>query len=129
MDTFKTHGAFSWSELMTTDAKAAATFYGALFGWKSDAMDMGSGTYHVQKIGDTAIGGIMDMPPDAPKGMPPVWGCYVTVDKVDETVAQAEKLGGRVVMPIMQVPGVGRMAVIADPQGAVISVITYDRPA
>lgn len=128
MDAFKTHGAFSWSELMTTDPRAAAAFYGALFGWKSEDMDMGTGAYHVQKLGEDAIGGIMGMPPGAPAGMPPVWGSYVTVSNVDETVAQAEKLGGKVVMPIMQVPGVGRMAVIADPQGAVLSIITYDMP-
>ncbi len=127
MDAFKTHGAFSWCELMTPDPAAAVAFYGPLFGWKSDKMDMGPGQYHVQKVGDAAIGGVMSMPPDAPKGMPPMWGCYVTVDKVDDTVAQAVKLGGKVIMPIMQVPGVGRMAVIADPQGAVISVITYEQ--
>jgi hypothetical protein len=128
MDAFKTHGAFSWSELMTTDPKAAAAFYGQLFGWQSEDMSMGTGTYQVQKLGDAAIGGIMSMPPGAPAGMPPAWGCYVTVSNVDETVAQAEKLGGKLVMPVMQVPGVGRMAVIADPQGAVLSVITYDTP-
>lgn len=129
MDNFKTHGAFSWSELMTSDPKAAVAFYGQLFGWKSEDMDMGTGAYHVQKLGDDAIGGIMGMPPGAPAGMPPVWGCYVTVTNVDDTVAQAVKLGGKLVMPVMQVPGVGRMAVIADPQGAVLSVITYEQPA
>jgi predicted enzyme related to lactoylglutathione lyase len=126
MDVFKTPGAFSWSELMTTDPKAAVAFYGQLFGWKSEDMDMGTGAYHVQKVGDAAVGGIMGMPPGSPAGMPPVWGTYVTVANVDETVALAEKLGGKVCMPIMHVPGVGRMAVIADPQGAVLSVITYD---
>jgi uncharacterized protein len=128
MDAFKTHGAFSWSELMTTDPKAATAFYGALFGWKTEDMDMGTGAYHVQKIGPESVAGIMGMPPDVPPGMPPVWGSYVTVTNVDDTVAQAQKLGGKLVMPVMQVPGVGRMAVIADPQGAVLSVITYDTP-
>ena len=127
MDAFKTHGAFSWSELMTTDPKAAVAFYGALFGWKSEDMDMGTGAYHVQKIGDAAVGGIMGLAPGAPP-MPPAWGCYVTVDDVDATVAQAETLGGKVVMPAMDVKGVGRMAVIADPQGAVLSLMTYSTP-
>jgi uncharacterized protein len=128
MDAYKTHGAFSWSELMTTDPKAAVAFYGQLFGWKSEDMDMGTGAYHVQKLGTESVGGIMGMPPDVPAGMPPVWGCYVTVTNVDETVAQVQTLGGKLVMPAMHVPGVGRMAVIADPQGAVLSVITYDAP-
>ena len=124
MDAYKTHGAFSWSELTTSDPDAAAKFYGELFGWKIESMDMGGGTYRVLKIGDTAVGGLMAMPAGAPP-MPPTWGCYVTVDNVDATVAQAVKLGGKVCVPAMEVPGVGRMAVIADAQGAMLSVMTY----
>jgi uncharacterized protein len=124
MDAFKTHGAFSWSELMTTDPKAASEFYGSLFGWTVETMDMGSGPYHVAKIGETSVGGIMGMPPgDA--GRPPMWGCYVTVKNVDETVQAAVKLGGQALMPPTDIPGIGRFAVLQDPQGAMISVITY----
>ncbi|MCU0968275.1 MAG: VOC family protein [Rubrivivax sp.] len=124
MDVYKTHGAFSWSELMTPDPAAAAAFYGQLFGWTVDQMDMGTGPYRVVKAGEAAVGGIMGMPPDAGP-MPPTWGCYVTVADVDETLARCTALGGRTLMPPMTVPGVGRMAVIQDPQGAVLSVITY----
>lgn len=124
IDTYKTHGAFSWSELTTSDPAAAAKFYGALFGWTVQNMDMGTGPYHVAKVGETSVAGIMSPPPGAP-GMPPAWGCYVTVDDVDATLAKAESLGGRTLMPPMVVPGVGRMAVLQDPQGAVLSVITY----
>lgn len=129
MEVFKTHGAFSWSELMTTDTTKAAEFYGKLFGWKVEAMPMPGGPadappYHVIKPrgAEDAIGGLMACPQS---GMPPAWGIYVTVDNVDETVAQTKALGGKVLMEIMEVPGVGRMATIQDPQGAVISVITY----
>jgi predicted enzyme related to lactoylglutathione lyase len=125
MDTYKTHGAFSWSELMTTDSKAATEFYGGLFGWTVQTMDMGSGPYHVVKVGDTSVGGIMGMPPNVPARTPPHWGCYVTVDDVDASVQKAPTLGGKVLMPPMDIPTVGRMAVIQDPQGAVISIITY----
>ena len=124
MDAYKTHGAFSWSELTTSDPDAAAKFYGELFGWKIESMDMGGSTYRVLKVGDTSVGGLMAMPAGAPP-MPPTWGCYVTVDNVDATVAQAVKLGGKVCVPVMEVPGVGRMAVIADAQGAMLSVMTY----
>jgi hypothetical protein len=65
------------------------------------------------------------MPKDAPKGMPPVWGTYVTVDDVDQTAKTAEKLGGKILMPPTDIPTVGRFCVIQDPQGAVISAITY----
>jgi uncharacterized protein len=125
MDAFKTHGAFSWSELMTPDPAAATAFYGALLGWKIDTMEMGNGPYHVVKAGDAAVGGIMKTPADA-AGMPPSWGVYMTVDDVEAAVAKAQALGGKVVAPVMAVPHVGRMAVLADPQGAVFSVMQYD---
>jgi len=124
MDAFKTHGAFSWSELTTGDPAAAAAFYGPLFGWRVEAMDMGGGPYHVLKVGETAVGGIMKTPPGA-GAMPSAWGCYVTVDDVEAIAAQAAALGGKVVVPPMDVPGVGRMAVIADPHGATLNVMQY----
>ena len=124
MDVYKTHGAFSWSELMTTDPEAASRFYRGLFGWTVKNMDMGTGPYHVASVGETAVGGIMGMPPDAGP-MPPAWGCYITVDNVDETIARCTALGGKTLVPPMDVPTVGRMAVLQDPQGAVFSVMTY----
>jgi hypothetical protein len=124
MDVYKTHGAFSWSELMTGDPAAAAAFYGPLFGWRIETVDMGGGPYHLLKVGETAIGGIMKTPAEAGP-MPPAWGCYVTVEQVDATVARVTALGGKVVVPAMDIPGVGRMAVIADPQGATLSVMQY----
>jgi predicted enzyme related to lactoylglutathione lyase len=124
MDPYKTHGAFSWSELMTTDPEGASRFYGGLFGWTIKNMDMGTGPYHVANVGETSVGGIMGPPPGA-EGMPPAWGCYITVDNVDETIAKCAALGGKTVMPPMDVTGVGRMAVLQDPQGAVFSIITY----
>ncbi|MBV8502664.1 MAG: VOC family protein [Paucibacter sp.] len=126
MDAMKTHGAFSWSELTTTDPAKAAEFYGSLFGWTVESMDMPMGVYRVAKIGGQPIGGIMTAPPNAGP-VSPHWGCYVTVDSVDATVDAAPKLGGKVLMPIMEVTGVGRMAVLQDPQGAVINVISYNK--
>jgi predicted enzyme related to lactoylglutathione lyase len=124
MDVFKTHGAFSWAELMTSDPAAALAFYGRLFGWSAKDMAMPNGTYTTFQVSDTSVGGMMKIPAAA-AGMPPAWGVYVTVRNVDETVEQVESLGGKVVMPPRDVPGVGRMAVIQDPQGASLSVITY----
>lgn len=62
MDAFQTPGAFSWCELMTTDPTAASAFYAGLFGWKMETMNMGM-PYHVVKVGDASIGGVMGMPP------------------------------------------------------------------
>jgi predicted enzyme related to lactoylglutathione lyase len=62
-------------------------------------------------------------------GMPPNWGSYVTVADVDATARTAVELGGKVVHGPQDIPGVGRMAVIVDPQGAALSVICYSQPA
>ena len=123
-DVFKQHGAFSWSELMTSDPEAAKKFYSELFGWKTDDMPMGDMTYTVLKAGDKEIGGIMPIPEKA-KGMPPYWGMYVTVDDVDATAKKAEELGAKTIVPLTDIPEVGRFFAFQDPQGAVISAITY----
>ena len=125
MDPFKTAGAVSWTELTTPDPAAAQAFYGALFGWRFEAMPMREGSYHVIKLGDAdAIGGIMATPPQA-KGMPPGWGSYVTVADCDATAARCKSLGGKVCVEPTDIPKVGRFAMLQDPQGATISVIAY----
>ena len=126
MDAFKTHGAPSWSELITTDPSAAADFYGKLLGWKFESMEMPGGVYRVVKVGETAVAGIMGQPLGAP-AMPPAWGTYVTVDNVDESGKRAAELGGKLIVPPSDVPGVGRFAVIQDPQGALLNLMTYER--
>ena len=128
MDVNTTHGAFSWSELMTKDAGKATEFYGQLLGWTFEKMDMPQGPYHVIKVGDTSVGGIMGPVPGAPP-MPPAWGCYVTVSDVDAAAARVGALGGSVLVPPMDIPGVGRFTVIQDPQGAMLNLITYSTPS
>lgn len=124
MDPYKTPGAVSWNELMTSDPEAAGRFYAGLFGWSIKNMDMGTGAYHVASVGDTQVAGIMGQPPGAGP-MPPAWGCYITVASVEDTISRCAALGGKTLMPPMDVPGVGRMAVLQDPQGAVFSVMAY----
>lgn len=121
---FKQHGAFSWSELMTTDVEGAKSFYARLFGWETQDMAMPDMTYTVVKAGGQGVGGIMPIPKEA-QGMPPMWGTYVTVDDVDKTAKTAQDLGGRILVPPTDIPDVGRFCVIQDPQGAVLSAISY----
>jgi hypothetical protein len=129
MDAFTTPGAVSWSELITTDPAAAARFYGDLFGWTIQDTDMGGPEpYRTAEIGGQAVGGIMAMPPDSPP-MPPSWGVYMTVADCDATVARCTALGGTCLVPPMDVPTVGRMAVLQDPQGAVFNVMAYATPS
>lgn len=122
---YETHGAFSWSELATTDPEAAKAFYGELLGWTFQDNPMPGMTYSMIKNGEEAVGGLMPMPQNAPEGMPPSWGCYVTVADVDAVVAKVPELGGTVLLPPHDIPTVGRMTIIRDPQGAFISLITY----
>lgn len=130
MDAYKAHGAFSWNELLSPDPQAALRFYGALLGWKTQTMAMPGGDYHVLKVGDTSVGGVTALSaPDKAAGMKPGWGCYVTVDDVDATARKAVELGGKVVLGPQDIPGVGRMAMLLDPQGSMLSVITYSMPS
>jgi predicted enzyme related to lactoylglutathione lyase len=120
----ETNGAFSWTELLTSDVAGARKFYGRLLGWQFDDMPMKDGTYTVISAGGQKIGGIMVTPPEA-KGMPPTWGSYITVDDVDARAQDVKTLGGKILVPPTDIPGVGRFSVIQDPQGATISLITY----
>ena len=120
-------GTLSWTELMTTDAAGAARFYGEVFGWRSEENDMGEGyPYHLQKIGDDGVAGIMDIQPDTGP-MPPNWGIYFAVDDTDGTVARAEELGGKLAAGPMDSP-YGRFAVLEDPLGAAFAVIKLQMP-
>jgi uncharacterized protein len=125
---FETNGAFSWTELLTNDVAGARKFYAQLLGWQFDEMPTQHGTYSVISVGGQKIGGIMATPPEA-GGMPPTWGSYVTVDDVNARAAAVKNLGGKVVVPPTDIPGVGRFCVIQDPQGAAISLITYTMTA
>jgi uncharacterized protein len=111
---------FVWRELMTGDVGKAVQFYKRLFGWTTEVMDMGTMEYTIVKNGETRVGGIYQTPPEA-KGTPPNWLGYVSVDNVDGACEKALRLGGKVLMPAMDIPNVGRWAVVADPQGAAIA--------
>ena len=124
IQTIKEHGVFSWNELMTTDMPAAKKFYREALGWEVQDLNNPGIPYAIAKKGDREVAGIMAMPKDA-QGMPPSWGSYVTVDDVDARVARVESLGGKLCLAPQDIPNVGRFAVIADPQGAMLAMITY----
>lgn len=124
MDVYKTHGAFSWSELTTPDPAAAAAFYGQLFGWTVKDPDATMGDYRVASVGETMVAGLCAPFPGAPPA-PPHWGVYITVEDADASAARCVSLGGKTLVAPMDVPTVGRMAVLQDPQGAVFCVMAY----
>ncbi|MEO0996275.1 MAG: VOC family protein [Pseudomonadota bacterium] len=119
----KTHGAFSWSELMTGDPKKAADFYAKVLGWETEVMPMPTGDYTIVKAAGAPVGGIMQHPQE---GAPDLWTTYITVDDVDARVADAKAAGASVMQEPFDVPGVGRMVALSDPGGAVINFIRYE---
>ncbi|MFC1459543.1 VOC family protein [Microvirga arabica] len=110
------HGDFIWYELLTTDVDAAARFYGTVIGWQSRAMEEADNGYRLFAMGSTDIAGFMPVPAKA-EGMRPGWLGYVGVDNVDEAAADIVQAGGAQHMPPTDIPGVGRFALLADPQG------------
>jgi predicted enzyme related to lactoylglutathione lyase len=126
-DPFKQHGAFSWCELMTPDVETAKAFYGKLLGWQMQDMAMQGMMYTVLNAGGAPVGGIMASPKQFGP-MPPHWATYVTVENVDATAEQAVALGGLLMFPPRDIPGVGRICLIQDPQGALFYAITYAAP-
>lgn len=119
------HGLFSWTDISLPDPQAGKRFYTALFGWDAeDQVDPeGNYVYTMFGKGGRAVAGLGPMPPGMDsQGIPPMWQSYASVDDVDAVVAKVGEHGGSVIMPAMDVFTSGRMAVVADPQGAVFSL-------
>jgi uncharacterized protein len=115
-------GRVLWYELLTTDMRAAEDFYKAVVGWTTTPFEASTeGPYDMWTRGDgTQMGGVMPIP----DGMnaPPHWVMYVGVPKLDDAVAAIERLGGRALSPVIDVPEVGRLRTMLDPQGAMFSI-------
>lgn len=127
------HGDFIWYELLTRDPDAAKAFYGAVVGWEIDAepmagMDAGM-DYRIINASEGKVGGMMRITDDMTEhGARPVWLGYIGVDDVDKTVGEIEGAGGKTMMPANDVPDVGRIAMVADPQGAPFYVMKPKPP-
>ncbi len=119
-DVTNKHGDFIWYELMTSDAKAAAVFYGKVVGWIANDADMPGMDYRMFAMaGEEAVAGLMALTPEMGSGgAMPGWFGYVGVDDVDKMVASITDGGGAMHVEPQDIPGVGRFAMVADPQGA-----------
>lgn len=112
-------GCMTWNDLTTPDAKAAAAFYGELFGWDMETVEVGDRPpYTIIQNRGRRNGGMMEPPQE---GMPPFWTPYFTVASADDAAARAGELGGTTHVGPMDVPA-GRIAVLGDPQGGVFAV-------
>jgi predicted enzyme related to lactoylglutathione lyase len=119
------HGMIWWSELMTRDGAKARAYYETVAGWSFSAMPMGDSEYLMASLGGKPVAGIMDMSgmPEM-EGVPVDWFTYIAVDDVDKAVAQTRAAGGQVMRDVFEVPGIGRIAIVTDPTGAAVGIMT-----
>lgn len=119
------HGDIHWTELNTREPEKAKAFFEKICGWSVDAVPMpDGGTYHIAKKGDHMVAGIFTMDGPDFEGTPPHWMTYIAVDDVDATCEAVAANGGVVVTPPFDVPMAGRIAMIKDPSGAVVGIMT-----
>lgn len=111
-----------WNELMTTDVDKSGAFYTKLFGYTAETQNMGGMEYTMFANGEQPVGGMMALTPEMSKGIPTHWAIYLAVEDCDATVEKAKALGGQVYAEAQDM-GVGRFAVLADPEGATFGVI------
>jgi uncharacterized protein len=116
-------GVFLWNELLTPEAEGAKSFYASVFGWSTEDMDMGEmGVYTLFNKADGENAGGAIQKPDAPAA----WYPYLAADDVDASAAKARKLGAQTFVEPFDIETVGRLAVLADPTGAMFGLY---RPA
>jgi predicted enzyme related to lactoylglutathione lyase len=119
---------FCWNELATPDPSAAGTFYAALLGWTIQEVPtvgpLGPMTYTLFKKGSRPVAGMLKMEGPMWQGIPPHWMGYIEVADVDISIAKAVELGGKVCVPPTDIPDVGRFAVLTDPVGATVALMT-----
>jgi uncharacterized protein len=115
------HGHFHWNELATHDVEKAKKFYTDTLGWTYEGMPMPEGTYWVASAGGEPVAGIVDAGSD---GAPEAWIGYIAVDDVDARAKKAVQAGAKIVQPAFDIPGVGRIVILAEPGGATVGWMT-----
>jgi predicted enzyme related to lactoylglutathione lyase len=117
---------FSWNELATRDSKKAGDFYSSVFGWTKNTQSYGM-EYTIFENGGRGNGGMFQITPEM-GNLPPHWLPYFTVDDCDAKAQKASSLGATVMKPPDDIPGVGRFAILKDPQGAAFAIIKLNNP-
>jgi predicted enzyme related to lactoylglutathione lyase len=117
-------GALCWNELLTRDVEAAAGFYTRLFGWGARTMPSAGAEYTIFDRAEEPVAGMMALPD--PADAPPNWLPYFGVADCDDRARAAGVAGGRVFVSPTDIPGVGRFAVLGDPQGAVFAIVQQE---
>jgi uncharacterized protein len=122
-------GSFAWTELNTRDMKKASDFFVKVFGYEAKKLEgpMEYTTLH-QPGEQTPVAGVLQMDQNWPKEVPPHWMVYFAVTDVDAALETVAKLGGKTCVPPFDSP-YGRISVIEDPQGGMVSLIKPTQPA
>jgi uncharacterized protein len=111
-----TNGLFIWHELMTSNVAAARAFYESVVGWSAVESPVPHMPYWMFRAGEWPVAGLMAIPDDArAMGARPMWTGYIGVADVDASARRLESLGGALLRPPMDIPGVGRFAIVEDP--------------
>jgi predicted enzyme related to lactoylglutathione lyase len=113
-----------WNELGTTDTEKSGEFYSNLFGWTREPFSDSPVEYTMFKNGDRGAAGMYKITPEM--GFPSHWLIYFAVDDCDAKVQRATELGGSVMTPPDDIPGVGRFAILKDPQSAPFAIIKLE---
>jgi uncharacterized protein len=119
--------SFCWNELGTTDTPKDGEFYSKLFGWTREEFSASPIEYTMFKNGDRGAGGMYKITPEMGP-IPPHWLVYFAVDDCDASLKKATELGANVMKPADDIPGVGRFAILTDPQGAAFAIIKLENP-
>ena len=122
------HGEVAWTELFTREISRAKAFYSAVFGWTYDSFVMEGYEYIVAKTPDAAIAGISPVEVGPLNTTQAYWLSTVEVDDVDAAVATAAELGAAIIQQPKDVQGIGRFAVMRDPNGAAIGLLSPAQP-
>ena len=117
-------GSFVWDELIANDTEAAKAFYATVTDWSAEGWATNAIPYTLFMAGEAQAAGLMERPAEMP--MPPAWLTYVNVGDVNAAAAKVTALGGTVHAGPFEVPTIGWIAVIGDPQGAVLGLIQPD---
>jgi predicted enzyme related to lactoylglutathione lyase len=119
-------GALCWTELTTTDTKAAEAFYTKLLGWTAKHNAPGAPMEYTEfSVGSTPSIGMMPKPAGMPAHIPSYWMPYFQVASADASAAKAKELGGDIMVPAQDIPSTGRFAIVTDPQGAMFAVFEF----
>lgn len=118
------HGQFNWVDLNSTDQAKAEEFYAGLFGWEASPQEIPDGGHYTMFLLDgESVAGVGQMSDEMKEqGIPSMWNSYVCVNNVADVAGKVEGLGGKVIVPPMDVMEQGRLAFFTDSTGATIGV-------